>query len=183
MPPVPAGTAPRLLELKPDANGRITITVLRTEMQKIQPPVAVGGPAALPPMGAREIAMIRPHVVELSEVKDLAITTADGKKVDKDEAMKKLQAGGIVVVSGDGKPVSTVFLKVFKEETLVLVSPELIATPGSMVPPMPGYMRATPAPIPAQVLPGAPVPAVVPAAPLPAAQPVPVNPPPAAKGE
>jgi hypothetical protein len=64
-------------------------------------------------------------VVEIGEVKDLTITTADGKKLEKEDALKRLGKGAIVVISGDGKPVSPTFLKVFKDDTLVLASPEL----------------------------------------------------------
>jgi hypothetical protein len=178
------------MELKPDANGKITFTVTRTEMQKVQVGVAIAGPAgaALPP-ATREVAVTRSVVVELGDVKDLTITTADGKKLDKEEAIKKLAAGAIVVVSGDGKPVSPVFLKVFKDETLVLASPELIAPQGGVLPGSRPIMRPLPAPaggiqiqpgvIQIQIAPaGA---AVVPAAPLQPALPVaPAQPAPAA---
>ena len=56
----------------------------------------------------------------------LTVTTADGKKVEKEDALKKLAGGAVVVVSADGKPVSPAFLKVFKDDTLVLSSPELV---------------------------------------------------------
>jgi hypothetical protein len=187
------------MELKPDANGKITLTVTRTEMQKVQVGVAIAGllpaGAAPPPVATREVAVTRSVVVELGDVKDLTITTADGKKLDKEEAMKKLAAGAIVVVSGDGKPVSPVFLKVFKDETLVLASPELIAPQGGAFPGSRPIVRPVPAPaggiqiqpgvIQIQIAPGGA--AVVPAVPLqPAlpAQPVPIPPvPPAPVGK
>jgi len=182
--PVAAGTAPRVIELKPDANGKITLTVTRTEMQKVQVGVAIAGllpaGAAPPPAATREVAVTHMVVVELGDVKDLAVTTADGKKLDKEEAIKKLAAGAIVVVSGDGKPVSPVFLKVFKDETLVLASPELIlpqggALPGSRpamrpLPAAPGGIQIQPGVIQIQIAPGGA--AVVPAVPLQPALPV-----------
>lgn len=143
----PAGTPPRLMELKADANGKITVMVMRTEMQKV--PVAVGGAvrpggnAPPPAVLEREVQVTKQMVVEIGDVKDLTITTADGKKLDKDEAMKRLGKGAIVVVSGDGKPVSPTFLKVFKDETLVLASPELT---GPQMPNFPGGLRPLPAP-------------------------------------
>src|SRR5262249_3926458 len=120
---VPAGVAPRLMELKPDANGKIVVTVTRTELQKV--PVAANAAGAPPAAGVREIPVTKTVTVELGDVKDLAITTADGKKLETEAALKKLAGGAVVVVSGDGKPVSPTFLKVFKDDTLVLVSPEL----------------------------------------------------------
>lgn len=123
----PAGTPPRVMELKPDANGKVMVQVLRTEMQ--QAPAAVAGavdPAgARPPIREQAVQVTKQLMVELSEVKDLTISTADGRKLDIAEGIKKLEKGGIVVISGDGKPVSPTFLKVFKDDTLVLVSPEL----------------------------------------------------------
>lgn len=157
---VPAGTAPRLMELKPDANGKVTVTVLRTEMQKVQVGAAIapgGAPGAVPPVNAvREVPVARMATVELGEVKNLTITTADGKKLEKEEALKKLAGGAIVVVSGDGKPVSPAFLKVFKDDTLVLASPELAAPAGAVRPPIGGRPVPLPAPVPpggVQILP------------------------------
>lgn len=145
----PAGTPPRLMELKPDAAGKLTVTVVRTEMQKVQVAgavVGVGGnaaPPAQPPVAVREVPVTKQMVVDLAEVKDLTISTADGKKLEKEDALKRLEKGGIVVVSGDGKPVSPTFLKVFKDDTLVLTSPEL-ANP--QLTSVPGGLRPLPAP-------------------------------------
>ncbi|AMV26604.1 hypothetical protein VT84_19555 [Gemmata sp. SH-PL17] len=131
-PPVPAGPAPRILELKADADGKIMVVVTRTE--KLQPPGAAVNPNGAVPVVARA------KSVELGEVKDLTVTTADGKKLDTEEAIKKLVKGGTVVVSADGKPVSPTFLKMFKDDVLVLASPELMggALPGK---PLPGGVR------------------------------------------
>jgi hypothetical protein len=174
-PPVAAGIAPRVMELKPDSNGKITVAVTRTEMQKVA--VAVGGAAgggAAPQPAVREVQVTKSMVVELNEVKDLTITSADGKKLDKEEALKNLKAGAIVVVSSDGKPVSPVYLKVFKDDTLVLTSPELAANNGlprpSRGPIQAPGIQIQPGVIQIQIAPGA-----APAVPV---QPVP---PPAAK--
>jgi len=134
--PVPMGVAPRVMELKANADGKITVTVTRMEKVQVGAGNAIlpnGGPAAVPNGGpaavlTRDVPM--PKIVELGEVKDLAIMTADGKKLDKEEAMKKLAGGAVVVVSADGQPVSPAFLKVFKDDTLVLSSPELTAQQG-----------------------------------------------------
>ena len=125
--PVATGTAPRVMELKADANGKVMVPVTRTE--KLQG--GVGAAIAPAPGNAGGIApaVIMQNVVkmvEIGEVKDLVFTTADGMKVEAEAATKKLAAGAIVVITNDGKPVSPAFLKVFKDDTLVLVSPELI---------------------------------------------------------
>jgi hypothetical protein len=150
--PIPAGVAPRVMELKADASGKVMIAV--TRMEKVQ--VGVGaaiapanGGAVPPAQIMREVPVTR--MVELGEVKDLAFTTADGKKVDKDEAMKKLAGGAVVVVTSDGKTVSPTFLKVFKDDTLVLVSPELLVPQGGVGGGVGGFGRPGVRPLPAPV--------------------------------
>ena len=191
--PVPAGVAPRLMELKPDDNGKILVTITRTEMQKVQVGVGAainpGNPGGAPPaVVTKEIPVQRQMTVELGEVKDLVVTTADGKKLDKDEAIKKLAGGAVVIVSGDGKPVSPAFLKVIKDDTLVLTSPELAGPqpiafpgrPGGGFRPLPpnGVLPVQPLPLQPggiQILPAQPggviqiqvAPAALPAQPLP----------------
>jgi hypothetical protein len=146
--PVETGVAPRVMELKANADGKIMVTVTRPE--KVQ----VGAGAAINPAGGAAPAVITREIpvaknVELGDVKDLSVTTADGKKLTAEEAMKKLAGGAIVVVSGDGKPVSPAFLKVFKDDTLVLVSPELAG-------PQVGTVKPGIRPLPADRLPPAP---------------------------
>jgi hypothetical protein len=165
----PPGAPPRVLELKPDSDGKVTVTVLRSTTQKVQ--VQVVGPNGQVVPETREVPVTRYETVELGDVKDLSITTADGKKLDKDDAMKKLVAGGVVVASSDGKPVSPLYLKVFKDETLVLASPELIAPQTGVVRPNArlniGGGAAVPL-VPVQPLPpGAVLPQAIPAVPPP----------------
>lgn len=127
-PAVPSGNPPRVMELKPDADGKIMLTIIRMEIQKIVPlPAPPGAPAPVPPP-ARDAQVTRIMTVELGDVKELTIATADGKKVELDDALKRLSHGAVVVITSDGKPVSPMFLKVFKDDTLVLSSPELAAT-------------------------------------------------------
>ena len=153
-PPMVTGPAPRILELKA-TDGKVQVLV--TRMEKVQ----VGVGAAINPNGGAAPAVItrempRAKMVDLSEVKDLAVTTADGKKLETADAVKKLATGGIVIVSTDGKPVSPNFLKLFKDDVLVLVSPELTGPVGAStlpVKPFPGgNVRPLPAPI--QPVPG-----------------------------
>jgi hypothetical protein len=184
--PVPTGAAPKILELKANADGKILVSVLRTEKVQIGVGVAnPGGGAAPPAVVTRETIVSKQ--VEIGEVKDLTITTADGKKLETEEALKKLKDGAIVVVSSDGKPVSPAFLKIFKDDTLVLASPEL-SGPANMA--FPGRPIGRPVPLPPQ---GGPVPVnpggviqiqpgviqIVPAPAAPALPPVPAQPAPA----
>jgi hypothetical protein len=142
--PVPTGPAPQVVDLKAGADGKVMVTVRRMEKVQVGAGAAIGPNGAPPAVINREV--MRMAQVELGEVKDLAVTTADGKKVEKDDAVKKIAGGAVVVVSADGKPVSPAFLKVFKDDTLVLASPELAGPAGGFV--KPGVIRPLPAVIP-----------------------------------
>lgn len=163
-PPVPSGPAPRVLELKPGADGKLTVTVTRTEAQKTT--VTVVGPNGLATTEEREVPVSKVVVVELADVKELKVTTADGKKVDVADAVKQLKGGAVVVVSADGKPVSPNFLKAFKDDVLVLAATEL-ATPASPVTPVRPPIRPLPVPVQIQVAPAVPAVPVPPPAPAP----------------
>ncbi|MCS6866473.1 MAG: hypothetical protein RMJ56_15195 [Gemmataceae bacterium] len=170
--PAPSGPIPQLMELKPDANGKIMVMVARKEVREIPGGNAVAPGGNAPAVIKREV--VTHQMVELGEVKDLTITTADGQKVELAEALKALKNGGVVVVSSDGKPVSPAHLKLFKDNVLVLVSPELVPAlnattrPGGIVrppvrpvppiqvQPLPAPVQPLPAPIPGNVLPAIP---------------------------
>jgi hypothetical protein len=117
------GSAPRIVELKPNSDGKVLITIRREDKRTITTTPPNGGPAL-----EREILTFRILLVELSDVKELQIFTADGKPVDTKVALAKLEDGAIVVLTTDGKKVDANFLRVFKDDTLVLVSPELVGT-------------------------------------------------------
>lgn len=184
-PPVATGPAPRVQEFKPDGNGKLTVNVVRATTRKVTVN-QIDATGAVQKI-EREVATTEVATVELGDVKDLAITTADGKKVEKEDALKKIAAGAIVVVSSDGKPVSPMYLKVFKDDTLVLSAPELvtpagatgvrppIGRPGVQIQPLPAVLPA----VPGNVVPVAPggiqiqiAPAVLPVVP---AQPAPAK--------
>ena len=118
----PAGQAPRVLDLKPEADGKIRLTVVRTTTQKMTSIAVNNGQQQ---RVEREVKVPRAMQVELSEIKDLAVYTANGKEVNIKDALKKLADGGPVVVTADGNKVDPSFLKLFKDDVLVLVSPEL----------------------------------------------------------
>jgi hypothetical protein len=159
-PDLPAGPAPRIVVLKPDPEGAVRIPVTRAD--KAAAGVIVVGIAGNANGG--QIVIDGPASstpVPLTEVKDLKVTTANGKTVDVADAAKRLAKGGVVVVSADGKPVDPQHLKLFRDDVLVLVAPEL-------VPPAPGAIGgnivipnlqiqlqpAAPIPVPAPAPPG-----------------------------
>ena len=161
----PVGPAPMVVELKPNTDGKVLVTVRREEKRKIA--VAQGG--AINPNGGagavleREITSVRLLQIELGDVKDLQIFTAGGKAVETKDAFAKIKDGVVVVITTDGKTVDPNFLRVFKDETLVLVSPEFVGTvrpstgtvrplqigPGG-IQILPGVIKPLPAPLPVE---------------------------------
>ena len=106
--PEPSGPAPRMTFAKADADGKIICTVRRLN---------VGGPVR---------SAVGMGKIELKDVKDLAITTPEGKKIDLADAEKKIASGAYVVLSGDGKAISPGYLRMFRPDVIVLTSPELV---------------------------------------------------------
>lgn len=145
----PVGPAPLVVELKSNSDGKVLVSVRREEKRKV--PVAQGG-AINPnnPVLEREVTTIRTLQIELGDVKDLQVYTAGGKAVQTKDALAKIRDGAVVVLTTDGKRVDPNFLRVFKDDTLVLVSPEFIgATRPSLgtgiVRPLPGGIKILPA--------------------------------------
>lgn len=140
-----AGVAPRILELKPNNEGKIVVQVRRMEPLK-----AIVGNGAIPAKALPERMVARVSTVELSEVKDLKVMTAGGKSLELKEAMEKIKDGAIVVMTSDGKPVDVSFLRVFKDDTLVFTSPELIGANTTGITSGTTIIRPLPQPLPIQ---------------------------------
>jgi hypothetical protein len=119
--PEPKGVAPTILFLKPEADGVIRLTVRRTIDEKGRP---------------RDMSVRVP----LREVKELTITTPNGLKVDLAEAERRLGQGGCVLIPGTNPttmsaraaaaagpppPISPAYLRMFRNDVLILSSFEL----------------------------------------------------------
>lgn len=81
----------------------------------------------------------------------------DGKAVARENALKRLRAGGLVLIASGPLPPDADFLKLFTGDLLVLVSAELNNVPQNMpLPAGPGRVRPLPiqaVPLPIQVVP------------------------------
>jgi hypothetical protein len=116
----PAGPAPRLMFLKADKDGKIFLAVMRPNPN---PPQIGGNPrGAFVPM--------LPTNVELKDLRDLKISTPTGKKIELADAVKKLAGGGLVVAPTDGKAIAPGWLNSFREDVIVLTSPDLTGMGG-----------------------------------------------------
>ena len=140
--PVASGPAPKIMELKANAEGKITVLVTRTQAEKAA--ITTFAPNGFPITNFVDVQVPKAVAVELSDVKELKITTADGKRLETADAVKATKGGATVIISSDGKPVSPNYLKLFKDDVLVLTSPEL-ADAGLGREPQ--GMQAVPAPV------------------------------------
>ena len=161
----PKGPPPLVAELKANEDGKVLVMIRREVKSK----VAVTGrvnPANPNDIETREVTSLRMMQVDLSEVKDLVVTTAAGKAVDTKDALSKIKEGAVVVLTTNGQKVDPNFLRVFKDDTLVLVSPEFVGTPRLGSGPSTGIIRPVPGIGGAKLLPINPAPAVIPPAPV-----------------
>jgi hypothetical protein len=155
--PYPATASPRLVLLAADDKGEVRVPVnpnpnvngvyyggkaqFRGNARiMIEGDVMIGGgggaPAADPgtPAGADG----------KKPLADLKFDAYDvnGKLVNKGEALERLRAGGLVLIAGDYRFPDANYLKAFRDDVLVIVSPELVFQPGQPNP----FDRATAAP-------------------------------------
>lgn len=124
----PSGPAPYILNLRAGQGGEVKLTVMRTETQKVTMLRAIGGPN-----GAQQVQQVVQEVpvtkyvqLGLTDLKDLKVYSADGKEVAVKDAVKKVNDGGLIVASANGRKVDSSYLKLFKDDVLVFVSPDLV---------------------------------------------------------
>ena len=149
----PVGPAPYILQLKSENDGKVRFTVMRTEKVKVNRVQFQGGPNGqqVPVQIESEVTMQKYIRIELADLKDLKVYTPEGKEVDAKEAAKKLSEATMAIASVNGQKVDPGFLKLFKDDVLILVSPDLSPTNSGVFynfpPAMPGGMLPPPPPI------------------------------------
>jgi hypothetical protein len=57
-----------------------------------------------------------------------------GKLIPRREALTRLKAGGLTLVAGDNRFPDADYLKAFREDLIVIVTPELVFQPGQQNP-------------------------------------------------
>jgi hypothetical protein len=109
---------------------------MRIVKEKVQVLRAIGAPggAQAVEQAEQEVSVQKFEVVGIMDLKDLKIFTVKGDEVEKKKAAEKLTKGAMVVVSANGQKVDPSYLSLFKDDVLVLVSPDLIPKGN-----MPGY--------------------------------------------
>ena len=171
---VPAGPAPYILNLKSEDDGKVRFTVLRIEKVKVTEVTIQLGPnnQQIPVQTEREVTVTKYARVELAELKDVKVYSVEGKEIDAKEAGKRLSEKAMAIASSNGAKVDPAFLKLFKDDVLILVSPDLQPNGGDqrgrfIMPGGPVMMPAMPL-LPAPgVAPALPAPALLPPPPLP----------------
>ncbi len=173
----PTGPAPYILNLKSENDGKVRFAVLRTEKVKVTRVQFQGGPNGqqVPVLVESEMAVQKYVRIELADLKDLKVYTPEGKEVDVKDAAKKLGETTMAIASTNGQKVDPGYLKMFKDDVLVLVSPDLTPNGSAMSnypPTMPAIGMMPPGAV--RILPA---PALPPAPPLLPPAPVEVKPP------
>jgi hypothetical protein len=161
----PLGPPPRVLLLTSDNDGKVRIQAYIPETRKVTVTRVTNGNRETI-QEDRTYHLVKNVTPE--ELEKLTVFTADGKELNRATYLEKLTANAVVVVSADGQKVDPTYLKAFKDDTLVMVSPQLVV--GGVARPTVSTTTA------ARPLPAAP--ALLPAVPLVPAVAPPVAPPP-----
>ncbi|WP_439631908.1 hypothetical protein [Gemmata sp.] len=156
--PYPATASPRLVLLAADDKGEVRVPVnpnpnvnglynggfggkaqFRGNARiMIEGDVMIGGAPAAADPGTPAGADGKKQLADLK----FDAYDVNGKLVNKGEALERLRAGGLVLVAGDYRFPDANYLKAFRDDVLVIVSPELVFQPGQPNP----FDRATAAP-------------------------------------
>ena len=125
-----SGPAPYILQLKAGTDGKVKLQVMRTETVKMMTATVTAGPNGqqIVQQVEKEIPQTKMVMVELEELKDLKASTADGKELSPKEAAAKIGNGTMVLVSANGQKVDPAYTRMFKDEIVVLCSPDLVPT-------------------------------------------------------
>lgn len=177
--------APRLAFLTPDADGVIRIAMADPQELPgvgnvviagnggavVQARIQINGGAVLPIQvdngGAAAAPGKKGEKLPLDKI-NFEAYTARGESVSKEDALKRLKAGGIVAIAGSNQKPDEAFMKSFTPDLLVLVAQELVHGGGGTSSVIGGFGGvggiARPLPIqiqalPAQIAPANPVPA------------------------
>jgi hypothetical protein len=84
----------------------------------------------------RKVPVETPKVVNRSfDTRGLQVSDAEGNRLKVESARRLLDRPTPVVISGDGRPVSPAYLKMFRRDTLVLILPPPPPPPADKAPP------------------------------------------------
>lgn len=134
---LPKGQAPHFLVISvKDSNLVAKVTVYKTVPVTKQVVVNVNGKQETRTYTEYEtVVMERLHQYPL---KTTTATYADGRKIDDKTLVKLLAKPTLVVLSGNGQTIDAAYLKLFKKDTIVLVTKPTASTgsttPGSTAP-------------------------------------------------
>ena len=134
-PATAAPPAPVLLELRPDADGRVFVAVtevLAVTTQHVETETVDGQRIRNTKTLTRVVPVTA--TVDLTTYKGLTVTTAGGKKVEAADALKAMGGGVVVVASADGQPVDAKFLKMLDAGVLVVTGKALTEAEWSETP-------------------------------------------------
>jgi hypothetical protein len=152
----PKGPPPMVMAVKVDGAGQPSFVVSQTVMVPTQVTVVVKvGDRVENRVETRLVPQTR-EIRRTLDNEKVRFFDAAGKRIDLKDALKRLMKATPVLVSADGKEVDPFYLRLAREETLVVVSPELAGP--AMGGPVPVPLPAPPPPPPPPLKPKLPAP-------------------------
>jgi hypothetical protein len=123
--PNPAGPAPRVLAVKANSNGGVTIIAIVYEKRKIQQQFFVieNGKQVLK---QQETEVMSSTYIQ-KNLGDFGgkFTTADGADINVEQATRRVKDGATMLITTDGKPIDPSWLKAVNGDTVVMHTNEL----------------------------------------------------------
>lgn len=136
----PKGPAPQLQYFKADGDAivrNLQVTKAVPVLRKVEETRVVNGQEVKVTVDVVEYqTQIVTESVKVA-AKDATFGTAAGKKLTIDEALGRLKDGAICVVAYKPHAVEAVYLKAFKDETLVITLPQPVPQPAPRILPAP----------------------------------------------
>jgi hypothetical protein len=132
----PKGPPPLVMAVSVAPDGQVAIQRIVTEMvlEERTEKVRVGNQIVEQKVTVM-VPVLRETRVALDS-KDVQVLTADGKRVDPKDVRSLLKKTSPVLVSADGKPVDPFYLRLVKENALIVILPQAgtVPTPAPLPP-------------------------------------------------
>ena len=134
-PAPPVSPAPKLLQIRPDDQGKLSVAMMQlVPQQQTYTYVETVGGEQVTKTGVRTVSVAAIQLADPSTLKGLTFTTAGGKAVETADALKAMRAGATVAASADGKPIDAAYLKLLRDDVLVVAGEVLHEYPTAKSP-------------------------------------------------
>lgn len=123
--PAPTGPAPRILAVKANGAGIIWIVATIFEKRKIQQQIIVNENGKQVVKQQQQEIMTSTYIQKSLGDFGGKFTTADGSVLTAEQAAKRVKDGATILITTDGKPIDSSWLKAVSGDTIIMVTDEL----------------------------------------------------------